>query len=160
MLKFNPCGTSVGHRQKDRTLCCGFDSSTVYWVDIFHMNLLQKNAQFCLKQHSLFSHFSAGSDIRTNFFKFLENRDFLQKKFYNIDHRKEHFTKMNGFANSFYGWGGEDDDLYHRMEKHNLTLFRSPASISRFYMQVHEQVSQPTAGIGGRKYFNHSRLGS
>ena len=22
--------------------------------------------------------------------------------------------KFNGLANSFYGWGGEDDDLYHR----------------------------------------------
>ena len=22
--------------------------------------------------------------------------------------------KFNGLANSFYGWGGEDDDLYYR----------------------------------------------
>ncbi len=27
---------------------------------------------------------------------------------------KKQFREVDGFANSFYGWGGEDDDLHHR----------------------------------------------
>jgi N-terminal domain of galactosyltransferase len=28
--------------------------------------------------------------------------------------RTEHFELINGFANKFFGWGGEDDDSYQR----------------------------------------------
>jgi len=28
--------------------------------------------------------------------------------------KKEHFNLINGFSNKFFGWGGEDDDLYER----------------------------------------------
>ena len=27
---------------------------------------------------------------------------------------KQHFNLINGFSNKFWGWGGEDDDLYNR----------------------------------------------
>lgn len=27
---------------------------------------------------------------------------------------KKDFENINGFSNEFWGWGGEDDDLYHR----------------------------------------------
>ena len=27
---------------------------------------------------------------------------------------REHFKLINGFSNKFWGWGGEDDDLYNR----------------------------------------------
>jgi len=27
---------------------------------------------------------------------------------------KEQFEKVNGFSNQYYGWGGEDDDMYSR----------------------------------------------
>jgi hypothetical protein len=50
---------------------------------------------------------------------------------------------LNGYSNSFYGWGGEDDDLFNRIRKHNLTIFRSPGMISRFYMFEHKQVLTP-----------------
>ena len=28
--------------------------------------------------------------------------------------RRRHFELVNGFSNQFYGWGGEDDDMYNR----------------------------------------------
>ncbi|XP_052077943.1 beta-1,4-galactosyltransferase 6-like [Mytilus californianus] len=31
-----------------------------------------------------------------------------------ITFSKEQFEKINGFSNQFFGWGGEDDDLYRR----------------------------------------------
>ena len=41
------------------------------------------------------------------------------------------FTRLNGFSNSFYGWGGEDDDLNRRLRRHNVTVARYPANIGR-----------------------------
>lgn len=31
--------------------------------------------------------------------------------------RAEHYQEVNGFPNRFWGWGGEDDDLYARYVK-------------------------------------------
>ena len=30
---------------------------------------------------------------------------------------EEAFRSINGYSNRYWGWGGEDDDLYHRMRK-------------------------------------------
>merc|ERR1712150_138617 len=50
---------------------------------------------------------------------------------------KSQIKKINGFSNEFYGWGGEDDDLFHRIELANITVFREPANIARFTMLLH-----------------------
>ncbi|XP_046451322.1 beta-1,4-N-acetylgalactosaminyltransferase bre-4-like [Daphnia pulex] len=34
------------------------------------------------------------------------------------------FQRINGFSNSYWGWGSEDDDLYHRVLHHNLSVTR------------------------------------
>ncbi|TRY72620.1 hypothetical protein TCAL_03942 [Tigriopus californicus] len=51
---------------------------------------------------------------------------------------KEQFEKINGFANSFYGWGGEDDELYNRVSNAGYEIFRYPAHIARFSMLKHD----------------------
>lgn len=28
---------------------------------------------------------------------------------------RTHFEAVNGFSNLYPGWGGEDDDIYHRL---------------------------------------------
>jgi hypothetical protein len=33
-----------------------------------------------------------------------------------------HWAKINGMSNSFWGWGGEDDELFERLKKHGLLI--------------------------------------
>ncbi|WP_215897521.1 galactosyltransferase-related protein, partial [Acinetobacter baumannii] len=32
----------------------------------------------------------------------------------------KHWVKINGMSNEFTGWGGEDDEFYHRLRRNNL----------------------------------------
>lgn len=35
------------------------------------------------------------------------------------------FQTVNGFSNSFWGWGGEDDDMSNRLAKHSPFYFQT-----------------------------------
>ncbi|XP_056012653.1 beta-1,4-galactosyltransferase 1-like isoform X1 [Ostrea edulis] len=50
---------------------------------------------------------------------------------------RTHFEAVNGFSNLYPGWGGEDDDIYHRMVRKTLRLKRFPMDISRYTMMKH-----------------------
>lgn len=50
---------------------------------------------------------------------------------------KKHYQLINGFSNLFFGWGGEDDDLFYRTKKKGLTLTRYPMNIARYTMLRH-----------------------
>ena len=54
--------------------------------------------------------------------------------------RTDLFKQINGFSNLFYGWGGEDDDLFNRIKAKNITVYRQPANIAKFTMLKHEKV--------------------
>jgi hypothetical protein len=41
---------------------------------------------------------------------------------------KEDFLKINGFSNEFWGWGGEDDDLFKRITHYGYELRRRNCS--------------------------------
>ncbi|XP_071204997.1 beta-1,4-galactosyltransferase 5 [Salvelinus alpinus] len=47
----------------------------------------------------------------------------------------EQFTKINGFPNAFWGWGGEDDDLWNRVQYANYTVSRPHGELGR-YMSI------------------------
>nr|XP_023026982.1 beta-1,4-N-acetylgalactosaminyltransferase bre-4 [Leptinotarsa decemlineata] len=51
----------------------------------------------------------------------------------------EHFKLLNGFSNSFWGWGGEDDDMSNRIRFHNLHISRYPLTIARYTMLTHKK---------------------
>ncbi|CAL8084652.1 unnamed protein product [Calicophoron daubneyi] len=57
------------------------------------------------------------------------------------------FEKVRGFSNFFFGWGGEDDDFYNRVQEKGYQVFRYPLDISRYTMLQHgrEQLNQPNA---------------
>ena len=54
--------------------------------------------------------------------------------------RTDLFKQINGFSNLFYGWGGEDDDLFNRIKAKNISVYRQPANIAKFTMLKHDKV--------------------
>ncbi|XP_052810593.1 beta-1,4-N-acetylgalactosaminyltransferase bre-4-like isoform X3 [Mya arenaria] len=50
---------------------------------------------------------------------------------------REHFRLVNGFSNLYFGWGGEDDDMYRRVLLAGLTVTRYTPSVARYKMLVH-----------------------
>ena len=36
----------------------------------------------------------------------------------------EQLTKVNGFSNQYWGWGGEDDDMFKRIDANKFKIIR------------------------------------
>jgi predicted glycosyltransferase involved in capsule biosynthesis len=53
--------------------------------------------------------------------------------------RRDHFERVNGFSNEFWGWGGEDDDMANRIKFHKLHISRYPANIAHYKMLAHKK---------------------
>jgi hypothetical protein len=59
-----------------------------------------------------------------------------------ITFRKEHFIEVNGYPITYNGWGGEDNNLYVRCEKRDLTPFKH--IFGRYYSIPHKhRLSDP-----------------
>ncbi|NXU52443.1 B4GT4 galactosyltransferase, partial [Turnix velox] len=52
---------------------------------------------------------------------------------------RDQFFKVNGFSNSYWGWGGEDDDLRIRVEMQKMKVVRPPANVGRYTMIFHKR---------------------
>uniref|UniRef100_A0A3Q2ZN11 Beta-1,4-galactosyltransferase n=1 Tax=Kryptolebias marmoratus TaxID=37003 RepID=A0A3Q2ZN11_KRYMA len=52
---------------------------------------------------------------------------------------KDQFLKVNGFSNTFWGWGGEDDDLYNRVMIRLKSISRPDSMIGRYKMIKHNR---------------------
>ena len=57
--------------------------------------------------------------------------------------RKEHCIKANGYSNSYFGWGAEDDDLASRITNAGLRITRWSQKISHYTMIEHTK-EQPS----------------
>ncbi|XP_012675538.3 beta-1,4-galactosyltransferase 5-like [Clupea harengus] len=44
----------------------------------------------------------------------------------------DHIHRMNGFANGFWGWGGEDDDMWNRVHNAGYSVSRPPGDIGSY----------------------------
>ena len=53
----------------------------------------------------------------------------------------EQYIKVNGFSNLFFGWGGEDDDLYKRMEASSMIIERPPVHTGTYLALPHKMDS-------------------
>uniref|UniRef100_A0A3P9KBH8 Beta-1,4-galactosyltransferase n=1 Tax=Oryzias latipes TaxID=8090 RepID=A0A3P9KBH8_ORYLA len=54
---------------------------------------------------------------------------------------REQFLKVNGFSNTYWGWGGEDDDLRIRVQLQRMEILRPPADVGRYTMVFHKRDS-------------------
>ncbi|XP_033029160.1 beta-1,4-galactosyltransferase 1 [Lacerta agilis] len=52
---------------------------------------------------------------------------------------KEQFQKINGFPNNYWGWGGEDDDIYNRIVFKGMRISRPDAAIGKCRMIRHSR---------------------
>ncbi|GFR87206.1 beta-1,4-galactosyltransferase 1 [Elysia marginata] len=53
--------------------------------------------------------------------------------------RTEHFQQVNGYSNMYWGWGGEDDDMYRRIRHQRLRVHRPPSNVARYKMVKHDK---------------------
>ena len=51
---------------------------------------------------------------------------------------KKDYEKINGFPNTFWFWGGEDDNLYYRVIRAGMRIHRPSIQIARYKMLKHE----------------------
>ncbi|XP_028661742.1 beta-1,4-galactosyltransferase 1-like [Erpetoichthys calabaricus] len=52
---------------------------------------------------------------------------------------KEQFEKINGFPNDYWGWGGEDDDIYNRITFRGMSISRPDGVIGKCRMIRHDR---------------------
>ncbi|XP_065063165.1 beta-1,4-galactosyltransferase 1-like [Rhopilema esculentum] len=52
---------------------------------------------------------------------------------------KDKFVKVNGFPNRYYGWGAEDDDMFHRVRTRRLRFLRPAMEFGRYTMIKHQE---------------------
>ncbi|XP_072931498.1 beta-1,4-N-acetylgalactosaminyltransferase bre-4-like [Epargyreus clarus] len=64
------------------------------------------------------------------------------------------FKQINGMSNEFFGWKGEDDDLYLRLEAHKIKLCRFQPELSRYHMVTH---NSHETGIKGTKVLSNTK---
>ncbi|XP_028816484.1 beta-1,4-galactosyltransferase 1 [Denticeps clupeoides] len=55
---------------------------------------------------------------------------------------KEQFLKINGFPNNYWGWGGEDDDIYNRLSSKGMSISRPSGAIGKCRMIRHDRDKQ------------------
>jgi len=65
---------------------------------------------------------------------------------------RDHFEHVNGFSNSFWMWGGEDDNLYQRVKKDGLTLKRQSEKTARYKMIQHDESKDKTKVDQDKRY--------
>ncbi|XP_064783419.1 beta-1,4-galactosyltransferase 1-like [Oncorhynchus masou masou] len=55
---------------------------------------------------------------------------------------KEQFLEINGFPNNYWGWGGEDDDIFNRLSSRGMSISRPDGEVGKCRMIRHERDKQ------------------
>lgn len=68
----------------------------------------------------------------------------------------EQFWRINGFPNAFWGWGGEDDDLWNRVQYAGYSVSRPPGELGR-YMSIPHHHRGEVQFLGRYTLLRHSK---
>ncbi|MEE6467715.1 hypothetical protein FKM82_008024 [Ascaphus truei] len=49
------------------------------------------------------------------------------------------YMRINGFPNTYWGWGGEDDDIAMRIQLSGMSITRTLAGLGRYKMVLHDR---------------------
>jgi len=52
---------------------------------------------------------------------------------------REQFHDLNGYSNKYWGWGGEDDDMFYRIYNIGYKISRPPFHLGRYKMSFHHR---------------------
>ncbi|XP_029698854.1 beta-1,4-galactosyltransferase 1-like [Takifugu rubripes] len=52
---------------------------------------------------------------------------------------KQQFLTVNGYSNTYWGWGGEDDDMYKRIIFHGMSINRPDHMTGKYKMIKHDR---------------------
>ncbi|XP_041351290.1 beta-1,4-N-acetylgalactosaminyltransferase bre-4-like [Gigantopelta aegis] len=63
-----------------------------------------------------------------------------------LNMRTEHYQRVNGYSNMYWGWGAEDDDMAYRILHVGLKISRPPSNLARYKMIKHQK-RRPAAWI-------------
>ncbi|XP_033761962.1 beta-1,4-galactosyltransferase 3-like [Pecten maximus] len=63
--------------------------------------------------------------------------------------KADSFKKINGYPNSYWGWGNEDDDISARTQEAGLLITRPPEHIGMFKMVRHVKETRSENGYDG-----------
>ncbi|XP_069387298.1 beta-1,4-galactosyltransferase 1 [Paralichthys olivaceus] len=70
---------------------------------------------------------------------------------------KEQYLKINGFPNNYWGWGGEDDDIYNRLASKGMSISRPNGEVGKCRMIRHERDKQNEANPQRFNRIAHTR---
>ncbi|XP_039590961.1 beta-1,4-galactosyltransferase 5 [Polypterus senegalus] len=68
----------------------------------------------------------------------------------------DQFQKINGFPNAFWGWGGEDDDLWNRVQYGGYTVSRPEGDIGKYKSIPHHHRGE-VQFLGRYNLLRHSK---
>ncbi|XP_039526081.1 beta-1,4-galactosyltransferase 1 isoform X2 [Pimephales promelas] len=70
---------------------------------------------------------------------------------------KQQFQKINGFPNNYWGWGGEDDDIFNRMTFQGMKISRPSGDIGKCRMIRHSRDKKNEANPQRFKKIAHTK---
>lgn len=81
------------------------------------------------------------NDVYEIFFYFLRTDGYFKEKYFGgvSAFTKEQFETINGFSNSYFGWGIEDDDSRLRVLNKYKSIMRLKPEIGRYFANCHKK---------------------
>uniref|UniRef100_A0A8C5PGA6 Beta-1,4-galactosyltransferase n=1 Tax=Leptobrachium leishanense TaxID=445787 RepID=A0A8C5PGA6_9ANUR len=69
----------------------------------------------------------------------------------------DQYMRINGFPNSYWGWGGEDDDIAARVRLAGMSISRSPHNLGRYKMIMHDRDTGNEENVDRYKLLDNTR---